>query len=130
MRVASTESARELGYKFKGYTLDANGLPTFRYQVNGYTIEDKPVAKNVEGVKSLERHFTVTRTSNASGLLVSRFANGAIKSSEGGTTTLANGVRMTIEGVSVRQVGEGDAAELRVVVPPGESVSFTQTIHW
>nr|WP_236622243.1 family 16 glycoside hydrolase [Rhodopirellula maiorica] len=125
-----SETARELGYKFKGYTLDASGLPTFRYQINGYSIEDKPVAKNVDGVKSLERHFTVTRTADASGTLVSRFANGAIKSSEGGVVTLANGVRMTIEGVSVQQVGEGDAAELRAVVPPGESVSFKQTIHW
>tara|TARA_R110002073_G_scaffold60209_8_gene151208 strand:- start:2762 stop:6358 length:3597 start_codon:yes stop_codon:yes gene_type:complete len=125
-----SESARELGYKFKGYTLDASGLPTFRYLVNGYAIEDKPVARNVDGIKSLERHFTVTRTADASGTLVSRFSNGAIKSSEDGTVTLANGVRMTIEGVSVQQVGEGDAAELRAVVPPGESVSFTQTIRW
>ncbi|WP_345683839.1 family 16 glycoside hydrolase [Novipirellula caenicola] len=125
-----SESARELGYKFKGYTLDANGVPTFRYEVDGYSIQDKPVAKNVEGVRSLERQFTVTKTADSAETMVMRFATGAVKSSDGGTITLANGVRMTIEGVSVQQVGNADATELRAVIPPGESVSFTRTIHW
>ena len=51
-----SKTARELGQKFKGYTLDAAQRPTFRYEVEGVKIQDKPVA--VAG----ENDPTITRT--------------------------------------------------------------------
>ena len=35
-----TESSREAGYVFRGYKLDADGKPTFRYETNGVTAFD------------------------------------------------------------------------------------------
>ncbi|MEL6676857.1 MAG: family 16 glycoside hydrolase, partial [Bacteroidota bacterium] len=33
--------AEQLGYKFRGYTLDDTGTPTFRYEIDGQMISDK-----------------------------------------------------------------------------------------
>jgi mono/diheme cytochrome c family protein len=52
-----TAFGRESGYAFKGYRLDAEGVPTFRYNVSGLTIEDT-VRPSAEG-PTLTRRIVV-----------------------------------------------------------------------
>ncbi len=52
-------SGKEAGYRFAGYRLDQEGVPTFLYSIDGMTVEERIVPKVVSG-KTLVRTFTVT----------------------------------------------------------------------
>ena len=57
-----TTLARESGFRFLGYKLDAKQQPTFRYSFAGITVEDQPLPLKVEGqpFTSIRRTLTVT----------------------------------------------------------------------
>jgi cytochrome c553 len=44
-----TQATRELGYKFQGYRLDAEGRPTFRYRLGATTVEDTFIPEQTDG---------------------------------------------------------------------------------
>jgi cytochrome c553/mono/diheme cytochrome c family protein len=60
-REVSTESGRDLGYKFLGYRLDKEHRPIFRYSFGGLTVEDHPIPVKEDSKKygTLQRtlHF-------------------------------------------------------------------------
>jgi mono/diheme cytochrome c family protein len=57
-----TKSARELGHHFRGYRLDAEQRPTFRYELEGVQIEDFPkaIAAKPNAAPTLTRTLTLT----------------------------------------------------------------------
>lgn len=57
-----TGNAKDRGYRFAGYELDAQGRPHFRYKTPDYAVEDfpEPVAQGKEGL--FRRHIMVTAT--------------------------------------------------------------------
>ena len=50
------------GYRPKGYVLDESDRPTFRYQTNGASIDDK--IRVLDGGKGLQREVTITNPAN------------------------------------------------------------------
>ncbi|MBC8114787.1 MAG: cytochrome c1, partial [Candidatus Saccharimonas sp.] len=56
-----TTLARESGFRFLGYKLDAKQQPTFRYSFSGVTVEDQPTPLKADGqpFASLRRTLTV-----------------------------------------------------------------------
>ena len=60
-----TSLAREIGYRFLGYKLDAKQQPAFRYSFAGLTIEDQslPLAKAGEPFAGLERTLSFSGAS-------------------------------------------------------------------
>ncbi|MDZ4687086.1 MAG: c-type cytochrome, partial [Planctomycetaceae bacterium] len=54
--------ARESGFKFRGYELDVDQRPTFRYEVNGLSVTEKLSPKTVPEVKypHLSRELSLT----------------------------------------------------------------------
>ncbi len=61
-----TESRRELGYKFLGYTLDASQRPTFRYRYDGITISDETREIPVLNARPALRRTLTLRADNDS----------------------------------------------------------------
>ena len=53
-----TKSARELGGRFRGYTLTTDGRPTFQYDVAGVTLTDFPNAHRADNRSTLSRTLT------------------------------------------------------------------------
>ena len=51
---------RNTGGHFKGYTLDKQGHPTFRYSLNDLTIQETELPKGSGEKSALERRFTLT----------------------------------------------------------------------
>ena len=51
------EKAKDLGYQFNGYHLDAKRRPTFLYTVKGIQISDEPAPKGEAGAFVLQRTF-------------------------------------------------------------------------
>ncbi len=65
---ASTEGSPE--YRFLGYSLDKQGRPTFRYRIDGLTVEDKPEAIiGADGTRQFRRTFVIQGDKEASVLL-------------------------------------------------------------
>ena len=58
-----TQTAKELGYAFKGYRLGEAQHPTFRYSVGDASIEDALVATSTEQFTPARRTITVTADS-------------------------------------------------------------------
>ncbi|HUG68807.1 MAG TPA: c-type cytochrome [Pirellulaceae bacterium] len=58
-----TETAKQLGYEFRGYRLGAGGRPTFLYDIGGARVEDTLVPD------SKDQFTSVTRTLGLSGTL-------------------------------------------------------------
>ncbi len=57
-----TELGRDAGYQFRGYTLDAKGVPTFEYEVHGNDGAHIRVRERIEpreGGRTFERAFTI-----------------------------------------------------------------------
>lgn len=57
---AAEKTDRNIGGRFKGYSLDENGRPTFRYTLSGNTIEEKVVPVLRPGGTILRREFKIT----------------------------------------------------------------------
>src|SRR5262249_5883959 len=55
-----TKSAKDLGYKFKGYRLSEDQRPTFLYTFNDIKIEDFPNAVETKGNPQIRRTLTLT----------------------------------------------------------------------
>jgi hypothetical protein len=63
-----TKSARDLGFKFRGYRTTADERPTFLYSCHGVNIEDFPNAVASEPSPSMRRTLTLTAEKPVDGL--------------------------------------------------------------
>lgn len=54
-----TDPPKQRGYRFLGYRLDQDGRPTFRYQVAGVEIQDKPIPQLGDLVSTFKRQITI-----------------------------------------------------------------------
>jgi hypothetical protein len=119
-----TPSHRANHGHFMGYTLDSKQRPTFRYQIEGVSIEDYPAVR-AEGVDIiLTRTFKLSGHS-AMGPLWMRAAVGEIQEAPGGEFVVDKRIHFKFTGVpGVRVVGN----ELRVELPA--TGGFTEVITW
>ncbi len=119
-----TPSHRANHGHFMGYTLDSKQRPTFRYQIEGVSIEDYPAVR-AEGVDIiLTRTFKLSGHS-AIGPLWMRAAVGEIQEASGGEFVVDKRIHFKFTGVpGVRVVGN----ELRVELPA--TGGFTEVITW
>ena len=95
-----TGMARENGFRFLGYKLDAQQQPTFRYSFAGVTVEDQPTPLKVDGqpFANLRRTLTIAGTSDgplyyraAVASKIEKVAKGEYKLDGFWTMKLANG---------------------------------------
>jgi hypothetical protein len=90
-----TEPARQRGYRFRGYRLDSQGRPTFRYDGPGFSAEDfpRPVAGKNEG--HFERHLTL-HSNGTTQQLYFLAATGEVKPLDDGRYALASGATLRL----------------------------------
>ncbi|MBC7819414.1 MAG: hypothetical protein IAG10_21220, partial [Planctomycetaceae bacterium] len=69
-----TALARESGFRFLGYKLDAQQQPTFRYSFSGVTVEDQPTPLKAGGQPFVGLRRTLTLAGSASEPLYYRAA--------------------------------------------------------
>lgn len=121
------ESGRDLGYQFRGFRLDENGNPAFRYQIRDISIEDslRPAGNN-----AFERTITVNRTSpaNTAGLIW-RIAKAPSVENIDGAYQIGP-IRISLTGADCEIVTIDGQQELRARFPTGKTVTVTQRIQW
>ena len=122
------ESGRELGYQFKGYRLDAEGNPAFRYRIDDVSIEDavRPVGGN-----GFDRTLTISRESEnepSTGLIWRIAKADSIEVIDG--VFKIGGVNLSLIGVDCEIVSIAGQSELRARLPASKSVTVTQRLRW
>ena len=121
-----TQSARELNYRMKGYTLDENGNPTFRYLIGDTTVEDQPLP--IEG--GLQRVLKIDcETSPSDRVLVWQIATGKIEPIEQGYRIDDQAVYQ-ITGVKPELIEVDGKQTLRAVITSDSTTTATLDIRW
>ena len=125
-------SARDLGYRFKGYNLDEAGVPGFRYQTpTGITVTDHIAAQSAEPDAELVRTMTLLSASDAPDTFVRIAAAKQIEQS-GDEWIIDNAIRMKdLSGTaSVRTNGNQQELILATPLQAAKAISVSYTIHW
>ena len=117
------ESGRDMGYRFRGYRLDSDGNPTFRYTIGEISIEDSPLPKKLGDGFGIERTVTVANPTDQT--LIWQIAEGDLKKTDDGYEI--GKAMLEIEGVSCELMNDGKT--LRAVIPPGNH-TMKETIRW
>ncbi len=72
-----TQSAKEMGYKFRGYRLTKDNRPTFLYEFDNIAIEDFPTGEATGPLLTLKRALTLKQNSSDAENLFFRAAVGS-----------------------------------------------------
>ena len=129
---SAEKTSRNIGGRFKGYSLDEKGRPKFRYELNGVKIEEAVVPVIRPGGSILRREFTLTGSGKNFYLL-----GGSGKDVDHTSTTdwiIGGSVELQIDGEGagegiVREAG--DRKELLIPVKfSGGTAKFSITLVW
>jgi mono/diheme cytochrome c family protein len=100
-----TKSAKELGYRFRGYRLGEARRPTFRYRVGDAVVEDELVATSKEEFTSVRRTLTITADKPIENLWY-RAAKGNSIEVNDGIAKVDDSWRVIVAPVRLRKTGE------------------------
>jgi mono/diheme cytochrome c family protein len=124
-----TTNPRANGEKFLGYRLTKDERPTFRYSVNGATIEDTPNPSSKEN-PTLRRTIRVTAVAPVDGLAFRAAVGSKIESTGGGWFKVDN-FKVRIDGAAATIRQTGGKAELVVPVRFADGTAqFVQEFAW
>jgi mono/diheme cytochrome c family protein len=87
---------KERGYTFRGYRLDPQGRPHFRYGAPGFQVEDFPKPISAGGEGGFERHLTITSAEPVANLYFLAAAGQKIESLNDGWYLLNGSVRIRV----------------------------------
>ena len=122
-----SDSGRELGYRFGGYRLDADGNPTFLYRINELSVEDsiRPLGSN-----GFQRKLTITQMSDQENNgLIWRIAK-ADRIEQEGDVFKVGSINLGIIGAECEVVAVGVQKELRARLAAEKVTTITQNIQW
>ncbi|MGI9472598.1 MAG: family 16 glycoside hydrolase [Rubripirellula sp.] len=118
------QSGRELGYRFRGYRLDKEGNPSFRYSIGEISIVDTPRPERTGETSSIVRTIEIENPTDQP--VTWLIAEGEIQQ-VGDRFSVDGNVELAIDGVACELLDGGKS--LRAVVPPGNH-RMTETIRW
>ena len=127
-----TQPPKERGYQFRGYRLDAQGRPTFRYTGPGFSVDDfpLPVADKQDG--HFERRLTIERTGDG-GQPYFLAGAGQINPLESGEYLIDNAIRVQLRTGHTTPVVRTSGGRQELLVPvkfENGKAEMTQVIHW
>jgi hypothetical protein len=122
---------KERGYRFRGYHLDSQGRPTFRYEGPGFAVDDFPVPVAGEKEGHFERHLTVRSIGEVQHVYLLAAA-GEIKQLTDGRYSLSSGATLRLRSGSmplIRQNGGRQELLLPVIFENGKT-EIVEEITW
>ncbi len=127
-----TESPKQLGYRFLGYRLDANGRPAFRYRSAEFEVNDKltPVPQKPDA--ALQRTLNISAAASVSSLYVRAAVGRVITKQDDGSYLIDNAIRMRTQSSGLPVLRQsGDKSELLVPVSvTNGTAEVVQEISW
>lgn len=125
------ESAKELGYQFRGYRLAEKRQPIFLYRFGDVQIEDYPAPVGDEDVFVFKRKIELSSSSAPTNLKF-RAATGSIENDGGGVYLVNQRLKLSVTGPALPELRKsGDSMEMIVpVVFEGGKASIEVTYDW
>ena len=127
-----TKSARELSQKFKGYRLDPAQRPTFVYEVEGVSVEDKPEAVAGDNYPTLNRVLTFQSEKTVDNLWFRVLVADKIVPLKDGWYQVNDDWKLQIQGVdepALRQ-SNGKTELLVPIRAGGKPLTLTERFEW
>jgi mono/diheme cytochrome c family protein len=111
-----TQPPKERGYRFRGYRLDAQGRPTFRYEGPSFAVDDfpQPLAGQDEG--HFDRHLTVKANGDAKQLYFLA-GTGEIKQLDDGRYGISGGATLRLRAGSATPLIRQNGGRQELLVP-------------
>lgn len=128
-----TQPPKERGFKFRGYTLDAESRPHFLYESADFSVEDfpRPMARGTEG--AFERHVTVTAKRPLENLFFLAAAGRKIEPASGGWFVLDGVLRIRPASGGVPPIVRDSSGRKELLVPVkflNNKAEIVQEIEW
>ncbi|MFN9717266.1 MAG: cytochrome c1, partial [Planctomycetota bacterium] len=120
---------REHGFRFQGYRLSAEGIPTFRYQMGSISVEDfiQPLESTPDN--GLERKMTFRSDAPVKDLFVRLAVGREVEESSDAVTI--DGVRFETDGVTpVIRTSNGQSELLLPISWQGDHASLVVRLRW
>lgn len=125
-----SQTARQRGYRFLGYSLNDKNQPVFKYQFDGVEVSDEVTPKmDGKNVTGLDRKWTVVIRKGTKGLTL-RAAAGPLTPGEAGAFMIDNKVQVKVNGVDMKLLDIQGKKELRGELPADGTIVITETILW
>ena len=128
-----TQSARDLGYRFRGYRLSEDRSPTFMYSIDQTRITDAPAAVETATSLYLKRTLTVSRPTSLGSILFYRAAvSDAIRDAGDGWFELADDLKVSLHTSSQSKptIRESNGKFELLIPIVSDSVTITQEYAW
>lgn len=113
---AQANIARNLGGRFRGFELDKDRRPVFRYELAGVIIEEAPVPLVQPGTSSLGRRFHLTGDNPPAGFTLLATEGAKIEPLAGGTWLVDGKVRVRLTGPAAATLREANGRH-QLLVP-------------
>ena len=125
------ESGRPQGYQFRGYRLDEQRRPTFRYSFQGVEVTDELREMAIEGGEvGLKRVVTFQRKSGGKSLVFRVLRAAEVKTIAADTVESGNGLKVKLLTEEEWRLGEyGDEKELQVHLDAAKPESKIELIY-
>lgn len=135
-RTSWPANAEQAGYRFKGYRLNADGVPVFLYRISGVDVQDWMVPDtqaNSDQQRGLVRHLVLTQNADAASTRVRFLAHAGkqLKSLAPNSMTDAAGLQVTLEAnVSATLVERKDRSEWILDLPADSETTIKVRYSW
>ena len=127
-----TPSAKELGYRFRGYELRSGGRPVFRYEYGTLQVEDFPNAITGTPYPTIERTLSFSSSAPEQNLWFRAVVAKTIEPTSDGSFVIDGEWRMQIEAANPPEVRRSDEQmELRVPITfSANAAKIVQRFAW
>lgn len=124
------DKAKKRGYRFRGYSLNNIGQPTFQYALEGVAMEDSivPVATPADAI-GVDRTISGVLAGEVQGLVL-RSAAGSLVEKSDGWYEVNSSYLVRIEGAPAKLIDSNGIQELRVQLPQTGSFKIIESIRW
>jgi mono/diheme cytochrome c family protein len=129
---------RNIGGRFKGYVLDKEGRPTFKYELKGVEIEEKVVPKGAGEHAGMERDFSLVAKGPVKDLYFLIASGRKIESKDPGTWVIDGHLNVRLRGAAGNaipdtEVRDGKDGAKLLVLPvrfTNDGAKFSVEMSW
>lgn len=125
-----TETAKELGYEFRGYRLGEARRPTFMYDVSGVRVEDTLVPDSKEPFTSVTRTLRLSATSPVENFWYRAAVGNSIEPTDDGWYVVDGSWRIRLDAASTIRKSAGQVELLVPVHVTNAGTAIAQQYAW
>ncbi len=125
-----SETAKEMGYEFRGYRLDEARRPTFLYDIKGVRVEDTLVPDSTDQFTSVTRSFKFTASSPVHNMWYRAAVGNTIEPADNGWYTIDGSWKVHLDSDAKIRNSAGKVELLVPIQFENSKATLTQQYAW